>query len=186
MALRIKSYWHDEDTDRSLDEIASAAAYIAWRISKEMAINLHGKDFVYESDEQRMGVIIEYLLFQLQIIDRLAHDKLKLELEDRKELVIALAKKMSIHVQDNSEDLFGEGDYVVPFIQKINQRGAEYSEFSFTDNQPSYPFYRHLGSLIQKIMGDSQENRWVIDQVMDVDGPDINRQIIRSLANLFD
>ena len=50
MALRIKAYWHDDEQDRSLDEVAGAIAFNAWRISKENAINLHGEDFVYEND----------------------------------------------------------------------------------------------------------------------------------------
>lgn len=186
MAIRIKSHWHDEDADRSLDEIASAAAYISWRIGKEMAINLHGEDFIFESDEQRIAVITEYLLFQLQIIDRVAYERLSLSIDDRKSLVIALAKGMAVHLQDNCEDLLGSGDYMTPFFQKINERGSEYSEFNFSNDGPSYPFYRHLGYLIQKIMGDTQENRWVIDQVMDKDGPEINRQIMQSIDNLFE
>jgi hypothetical protein len=44
---------------------------------------------------------------------------------------------------------------------------------------------RHLGYEIQQIMGESQENRWVIDQVMDKDGIEIDREIRRSIANLF-
>ena len=35
-------------------------------------------------------------------------------------------------------------------------------------------------------MGDSQENRWVIDQVMDKDGIEINREIKRAVQNLFE
>ena len=48
------------------------------------------------------------------------------------------------------------------------------------------PFMRHLGFEIQQIMGDSQENRWVIDQVMDKDGIEINREIRRAVQNLFE
>ena len=72
MALRIKSRWHDDGAERSVDEIASALAFISWRIAKDKAINLHGEDYIYDSDEQRMDVIVEYLIFQLQIVDRLA------------------------------------------------------------------------------------------------------------------
>ena len=63
MALRIKSHWHDDGTERSLEEIAGALAFISWRIAKDKAINLHGQDFVYESDRQRFAVIAEYLVF---------------------------------------------------------------------------------------------------------------------------
>ena len=44
---------------------------------------------------------------------------------------------------------------------------------------------RHLGFEIQQLMGDSQTNRWVIDQVMDQDGPEVYKQIKRVFRNLF-
>jgi hypothetical protein len=186
VALRIKSRWHDDESERSLEEIASALAFISWRIAKDRAINLHGQDYVYESDEQRFAVITEYLIFQLQIVDRLALQSLGLPDEQRSQLVITLAKHLAGHLHDNSLDIFGPGDYVGPFIEKMNRRGAEYAEFNYTDDGPSYPFMRHLGYEIQQIMGESQENRWVIDQVMDRDGVEIDREIRRAIGNLFE
>jgi hypothetical protein len=35
-------------------------------------------------------------------------------------------------------------------------------------------------------MGETQENRWVIDQVMDKDGVEIDREIRRAVDNLFE
>lgn len=185
MALRIKSRWHNDDAERSLEEIAGAIGYIAWRIAKDKAINLHGQDFVYADDRQRMDVIVEYLIFQLQLVDRLVKHRIGLDDEQRQELIIASAKALAKHVQDNSVDLFGPGDYVKPFIDRMNVRGAEYAEFAYDDDGPSYRFMRHMGFEMQQIMGDSGENRWVIDQVMDRDGYDVDRQIKRSLDDLF-
>ncbi len=73
MALRIKSHWWNDDQERSLPEIATALAFIAWRLSVEKAINLHSEDFVYEDDAQRLAVIQEYLVFLIQLADRLSH-----------------------------------------------------------------------------------------------------------------
>lgn len=185
MALRIKSRWHDDAAERSLDEIAGAIAFIAWRIAKDKAINLHGQDFVYDDDAQRMAVIIEYLIFQLQLVDRLAAQRIGLNEGDRRALVIATARSLAKHVQDNSLDLFGPGDYVLPFIDRLNARGAEYADFAYHEDGPSYPFMRHLGYEIQQLMGDRQENRWVIDQVMDQDGYDVDRQLRRAVDDLF-
>ncbi len=33
---------------------------------------------------------------------------------------------------------------------------------------------------------EEHENRWVIDQVMDVDGPEVYKQLTRAIRNLFD
>ena len=186
MALRIKSRWHDDDAERSLEEIAGALAFISWRIAKDKAINLHGQDFVYQSDRQRFDVIEEYLVFQLQIVDRLAALELDMGDDDRRRLVVTLAKHLAAHLNDNALDIFGPGDHVPAFVDKLNRRGAEYAELNYTQDGPSYPFMRHLGYEIQQIMGDSQENRWVIDQVMDRDGIDIDREIRRAVRNLFE
>jgi len=184
MALRIKSHWWNEDQDRSLGEIASALAFIAWRISMEKAVNLHCERFVYVSDEQRLKVIREYLLFLIQIADRLAHGMLNED--DRRTLITNFAKKVVEHVQDNSQDLLGPGDYGSAFIDLLDTRSEEYSLFQLSEDGPSYPFLRHLGFEIQQIMGEEQENRWVIDQVMDKDGWEAYKQFYRAFRNLFE
>jgi len=186
MALRIKSHWHDDDQERSVEEIAGAIAYIIWRIAKDKAITLHGEDFVYIDDRQRMDVIIEYVIFQLNITDRLANIRYEMDDEARKELIYATTKKLAAHVHGNSLDLFGEGDHIGPFVARLNERGQEYSELNYADDGPSYPFLRHMGYCIQQIMGDKGENRWVIDQVMDKDGPDVVKQLSRAIDNLFE
>ena len=184
MALRIKSHWYNEDSKRTLEDIAGALAFIAWRIAKDKAINLHGERFVYRSDEQRIAVIREYLYFQVQIVDRMVHPML--DEPDRRALIVNLARQLAGHMQDNSVDLFGPGDYGKPFIEGLNARSAEYSTVNFTDEGPSYPFLRHLGHEIQLVMGEEEQNRWVIDQVMDKDGWEVYSQLARAVRDLFE
>jgi hypothetical protein len=183
LAVRIKSHWHDEDAKRSMEEVAGAIAFNGWRIAMDKAIHLHGEQFIYENDQQRLAVITEYLIFEIQIVDRMVHEELKPE--QRQSLITALAMRLAGHLTDNSRDLLGAGDYQSGFIEHLNQRSLEYAEFNFGSDGPSYPFYRHLGYEIQQIMGASQENRWVIDQVMDMDAPDLYKQLKRIVRNLF-
>lgn len=183
MALRIKSHWWNDDQDRSLPEIATALAFIAWRLSVEKAVNLHCERFVYEDDAQRMAVIQEYLVFLIQIADRLSHGIM--DEENRRTLVTTFATKVIEHIQDNGQDLFGKGDYGHPFIDLLNRRSEEYSELQLDDEGPTYAFLRHLGFEIQRVMGERVENRWVIDQVMDQDGWDAYKQFSRAFENLF-
>jgi len=184
VALRIKSHWWNDEAQRSLPEIASALAFIAWRIAMEKAINLHCERFLYTGDEQRMAVIQEYLVFLIQIADRLSHAMMGEE--DRRTLVTNFARKVIEHVQDNSQDLLGPGDYGRPFIDRLNTRSEVYAQFQLGDDGPGYPFLRHLGFEIQSIMGRDEDNRWVIDQVMDKDGWDAFKQFSRAFENLFD
>ncbi|MEJ2403193.1 MAG: hypothetical protein P8171_02715 [Candidatus Thiodiazotropha sp.] len=185
MAIRIKSQWHDDETVRSADEIGGAIAFIAWRIALDKAINLHGKQFVYENDSQRLAVISEYLIYETQIADRMIHGMV--DPETRVAIVTALVLKLADHYQDNATDLIGDAAHAQLFIDRYNRRSGEYAEFNFADDGPSYPFIRHLGYEIQQIMSNEvHDNRWVIDQVMDVDGPEIYKQLARAVRNLFD
>lgn len=184
MVVRIKSQWHNEDQQRTFDDIGSAIAFNGWKIAMEKAINLHGVNFVFENDRQRMDVISEYLIFEIQLVDRLAH--LDLEDEQRAGIVTAMAKKLADYIHDNGLELLGPGDHHQRFIAKLNQRSAEYAEFDFTSKGPAYSFYRHLGSEIQQVMGVKGENRWIIDQVMDVDGPQIFKHLKRIARDLLD
>ncbi len=182
LAVRIKSHWHKEERERSTAETAGAIAFNGWRIAMDKAMVLHSERFIYDSDEQRLGVIQEYLIFQIQIVDRLVHDRL--DQEQRTELITSLVGRLAEHVQENSIELLGDGDYRSPFIAKFNRRSQEYSELGFTDEGPSYPFMRHLGFEIQQIMGLEDENRWVIDQVMDKDGLEVYKQLKRIVKDL--
>ena len=183
MALRIKSQWHDEGAQRSLAETAGAIAFNGWRLALDRAINLSGEQYLYETNEQRLAVIAEYLIFQIQAVDRMVHDKL--QASERQTLITTLALRLADHMEGNSRDLLGAGDHREAFIERLNLRAAEYSELGFTAEGPSYPFLRHLGYEIQQVMGASQENRWVIDQVMDKDGPEVYKQLKRIVRNLI-
>lgn len=183
MALRLKSQWHNDDIDRPLNEVAGALAFNIWRIALDKAISLHCQRFLYQSDAQRLAVIQEYLCFLIHLSDRLAHQRLGDE--DRRTLIVGLAKRLAEHLQDNSLDLLGPGDYAGPFFTLLNERTAEYGALRITDEGPSYPFLRHLGYSIQCLMGEGEENRWVIDQVMDRDGWEAYRQLAQTLGDLL-
>ncbi|MCP4994459.1 MAG: hypothetical protein GY934_11840 [Gammaproteobacteria bacterium] len=183
MAIRIKSQWHDEDTKRSMKEIAGAIAFNGWKLAMDRAINLHGEQYIYQSDQQRLNAISTYLIYMIQLVDRIIQSQL--EPEERQTLITALVLKLADHVQDNGLDLLGSGDYHTDFIQRFNQQSADYGEQGFTSDGPTYPFFRHFGYELQQVMGESQENRWVIDQAMDKDGPEIYKQIKKIVRNLF-
>jgi len=183
MALRIKSQWYQEDAERSLEEIAGALAFNGWRIAMDKAITLHGEQFVYDNDQQRLDVIAEYLIYQIQIVDRMVHERLNQD--ERRTLITALALKLAEHMDENSRDLLGPGDYSTAFIERFNRRAGDYADLGFDDEGPSYPFMRQLGFEIQQVMGESMKNRWVIDQVMDKDGPLVYKHLKRIMRTPF-
>ena len=179
---RIKSSWRD-DRDRSIDEVAGALAYITWKIALESARDLHGEGYEYVSDPQRAAVIAEFAAFLVQASDRLVYRTLADD--DRHAFINALAQRLADQVQDNLTDLFGPGDYRAPFIETLNERLTDYAELSFENDRPGYDNLRYFGSRVLRIMGESQTNKWVIDQIMDRAGPEAVKHLAKSVRNLL-
>ncbi|MCK5365434.1 MAG: hypothetical protein KAR22_20805, partial [Gammaproteobacteria bacterium] len=61
-----------------------------------------------------------------------------------------------------------------------------YAGLSFRDGEPGFDFLRFFGSRVLSVMGDSQTNRWVMDQVMTVAAPDVTEKLSASMDNLFE
>jgi len=189
---RIKDRWHNstpENTarevlnEKTLNDQASAIAFIQWRTALNSAINLHAEDFRYDNDQQRVGVISEYIAFQIQLVDRLSADFLNDE--ERSHFITATCQKAADQIQDNLEDIAGPGEYKPPFVALLNRRFGDYAEFSYKEGQPDYKVLRYLGYNILSILGSDQVNRWVIDQVIEIDAPEIVAQNVKSLNRLF-
>ena len=123
------------------------------------------------------------MAFQIQVADRRAYDRL--DDAERSEFINALGQRLADHVQDNLVDIAGPGNYRRPFIHMLNERIGEYAELSFSDGQPGFDFLRLFGSRVLSAMGDSQTNRWVMDQVMTVAAPQVTEKLSASMDNLF-
>ncbi len=184
MKTRIISKWRrDRTKPASLEDNATALAYVIWQIALAAAKNLHEQDFAYNSDEQRIGVIREYLIFLVHACDRLAHKDMNQALRTR--FVTGLAHAVARHLQRNQAEIMGPGDYGGPFLALLNERAQEYAETAFPDDRPGFGALRYLGEKILDIMGSTQVNRWVMDQVMEIDGPEAFDHLRRAMTNLF-
>ncbi len=182
--MRTRDKWRDNDRGRSLEEHATALAYICWQIALDRARNLHGEDFDYQSDRQRTTVIAEYLHFLVHVSDRLVHGQIADS--SRQAFVGVLGRGVARHFQRNLEDVYGHGkDYATPFIDDLNARCAQYAADRFADGEPGFSMLRGLGRHIQDVMGEDQTNRWVIDHVMQIDGPAAVLELKKSVDNLF-
>ena len=184
MALRIKSHWHKDDAERSLQEIASAIAFNGFKIAAERMKNLQSESNICNSESQYLDCIAEFLFFQIQLVERLIH--CAIGDADRRELIIALALKFADHMNENSLELLGSNEYGSRFIERLNQRSTDFAELGFNDDGPSYPFYRLFGHAVQQVIGSNQANRWVMDHIMDIDGPEIYKLFKRIVPSLFD
>ena len=121
MAIRIKDNWHRSERNvsqaKSLRDSAGALAFIGWRVALDRAQKLHREGYRYDSDRERIGVLTEFLAFEVQVADRLAYE----HLDDaaRAEFINALGQRLAEFMQDNMLDLAGPGDYRPAFIAAI-------------------------------------------------------------------
>ena len=182
MATRIRDRWRNTGQPVPLEENAKALAYVCWQLALTSARNLHAEDYIYNDDQQRVGVIREYLIFLVHVADRLAFDLL--DESDRPEFVSALAYNCGSQLQRNASEILGSGDYRDAFIAALNDRSSDYGQCSFQSGLPGYSLLRVFGDRVKAIMGDDQTNRWVIDQVMEIDGPDLAKRLSKSFSNL--
>ncbi len=189
---RIKDRWHNSTPDqperdvvaeKSSEDQASALAFILWRQALNGAINLHAEDFRYDNDQQRIGVISELLAFQIQHVDRMTYDFV--EADARGRLINGLCQKVAQLMQENLTDIAGPGNYKPPFVALLNNRFADYAGIDYSDGRPGYPAFRYLGRCVLDLMGEDQENRWVIDQIIEIDAPDLVDQVTKSTNRLF-
>jgi hypothetical protein len=180
--MRIRDKWRTS-ASRSVEDKATAAAYIVWQLGLHFTRHLHEERFDYESDDQRISVIREYLIFLTHVTDRLTYQTLSDQ--DREIFMNALAEQVARHYQSNVEGVAGSGDYRTSFLNLMNTRFEAYAKGKFEDGEPGYAARRLVGNMIQDIMGNSQTNRWVIQQVVDIDAPDAASQLRQSVSHLF-
>ena len=187
MAIRIKNTWHqserNESVQKQMADNGGALAFIIWRLSLENAKTLHKEGFEYDSDRERVGMITEFAAFCVQVADRLAYGRI--DEADRAAMVNSLGQALAGQVQDNLSEIAGPGNYRAPFIALLNQRLSAYATLSFSDGEPGFDFLRYFGRCALEVMGETQTNRWVMDQVMEVAAPELVDQVRRSVDNLL-
>jgi hypothetical protein len=137
----------------------------------------------FVSKSQGFLVIAEFMIFQIQLADRLAYTRMGDT--ERAHFIQTMARRSIEILADNRADLQGEGDYRDDFLEIFNQRLSDYAEFSFDNNGPGYHFYRYIGKKIGLIMGNDQDNKWAIDQVMEIEAPKVYTELKKSLDMLY-
>ena len=76
-------------------------------------------------------------------------------------------------------------NYKQEFIDFLNRRFADYSEFEFPDDErASFPALRFLGLQIRDEMGDNDKT-WVMDQIMDIEMPEMMGTVRKSFKGLL-
>ena len=192
MAVRLKTRWHRSKRSernregslkaKSQENLCSVVAINIWKLAKEAFTRMEKENFRFREDAQAIDVIAEFCIFMLHITDRMIYGNVPEE--ERGPLINGVAKEIANTIEGNQTDLLGPGDYRAAFVEKLNERLANYSECGFDDDGPAYDFLRYLAKNISDIMSIS-DDKWVLEQVMDIEAPELVQRIQPVVRDVF-
>lgn len=182
--MRVKSQWFNSGRSKSPAEIAGAAAVISWRISLNALKEMRSAGFDIAVGPQYFSFLSEFAIFMVQLADRIAYRQFGEE--DRIAFTSAMANRVGEHLADNQAELMGGAmnAYKADFIARLNLRAAQYAEFSYEPGGSNFSFMRELGNCLEEVL-DEHDKRWVVDQVIAIQGPEAVATLEKSMRGLL-
>jgi hypothetical protein len=182
--MRVKSQWFNSGRVKTPQEIAGAAAFIAWRIGQNALKNMRAAGFDIAVGEQYFSFLSEFLVFLVQLADRIAYRHFGAE--DRIAFTTALANRVAEHLAGSRADLMGgePGAHKSDFIGLLNLRAEAYSQFEYEKDTDNFSFIRCLGISMQDVVGERDKN-WVVDQIMASEAPEAVATLERAMSGLL-
>jgi hypothetical protein len=170
--IRLKTKWNKQEREVSLEDTVSVLAFNTWKIGMQTLLEIENENFQTDTQMQRVAVMEEIMAFMIHVLDRIAYDILSEE--DRSALLSTFALKIADHVQDNARDFGGPGDYRNPFINKLNQRMADYAETTWgkVGQEPGFSMGLAFGNFIAEALG-PRDRKWVLDYIQRVLMPEV-------------
>ncbi len=181
MALHIKTKFRTKGP-KTLEQRASVVASNIWKVAQEAARHMEIEGYKLGGDRQVAAVLAELIAFQIQIADRLVYGKISED--ERGRFVNELGRNLARLVNDNLREFIGRGDYAGPFVATLNARLADYAEFEFTDEGPSYAVLRYLGDKMAEAMSGT-DSKWVLEQVVDIEAPQAVKHLKRIVGQVL-
>lgn len=182
--MRIKSQWFKSDREKTPAEIAGAMAFTVWRIADNALKNTRRANFEIAIGPQYFLFLIEFLVFLIQVADRIAFRQLAAEA--RLAFTSTLANRVAETLAENQSRLMGGSiaEHKQQFIDKLNQRAGEYADFNYGIDGPEFAFTRYLAFCMREVM-DEKDVEWVIDQMMSIEAPEAVDMVEKTMKNLF-
>jgi len=186
MAVRLKSRWHRSKRSernqrgsrapKTLLDLSSVIGMNVWKLARETFIHMEKEGFRFREDTQAISFIEEFLIFQLHITDRMLYQKV--DDEQRAAFINAVAGHLANSLIDNQTDLLGESEqYLKQFNRLFNERFADYAEFKFSEQGPSYSALRYLAHKVAEVLSVT-DDKWVVEQVIDIEAPEVVSKIM--------
>jgi hypothetical protein len=179
---RIRTKFHNKQKSQTVETIAGVMGMNIWKLAAGTANKMYNDGFNFKSNSQLIDVIGEYVIFLLQLADRIAYDELSAEQRGR--FTQALAAHLIKTMVENQIEELGAGDYQGPFVEKMNQRLDGYSEFNVVQGNPSYQMLRYFATSVDAVMG-GEDNKWVLETVIEVEAPAVIKPLKEGMAKLL-
>lgn len=183
MRIRLKTQWNHQAREVSLADTVSVLAFNAWKIGMQALLEIENQNFQTDTQLQRMSIMEEVMALLVHVLDRIAYAKL--DEVDRQQLLSSFALKLADHIQDNTRDFAGQGDYRNPFINKLNTRLADYAETSWDQvaQLPGFSMGLSFGQHIAESLG-PRDQQWVLDYIQRTLMPEMLEPYKRVLMRL--
>jgi hypothetical protein len=184
--MRIKSQWFRDDKPKTAQQSASVIAFIAWRLAQNAVKQMRAAQFDIDPGPQYFAFLGEFLVFLIQIADRIAYGQL--EGTYRADFTTALVIRVAEILEENQDALLGspaERTYKSLFIDLFNAESADYATLGYGEAGPDFAFLRYLGNRVMDLMP-KKDQSWVIDQIMEIEAPQAVADIRRGMQGLFD
>jgi hypothetical protein len=185
--MRIKSQWFQGAANKTPQQTASAMAFITWRVTQNMLTQMRTARFDIEVGAQYFAFTREVLVFLIQVLDRMAHERM--DAPSRTEFMTALVQHLAQVLQENEDPLLGMPPVGGPshydqFINLCNELADHYADFGYGADGPDFAFMRYLGHRIEVIMP-QKDQRWVVDQIMASEVPDALETLQRAMHGVL-
>ncbi|MDP2265152.1 MAG: hypothetical protein Q8J70_01245 [Thiobacillus sp.] len=184
--VRVRTIWFKKDGERSANEIASAVATTTWRVADKAVDNLGRENYDIITPARGFKLIAEFVAFLAHYCDRMAYATLSPE--RRIAVLQAVSNRLGELMEENIISVAGPDgnrNFKAEFIEFLNRRFEEYSEFEFPDEEKaSFPALRFLSLQIREEMGDNDKT-WIMDQIMDIEMPEMMGTVRKSFTGLL-
>jgi hypothetical protein len=178
----VKTRWRNKGA-RTLADRAGVIGANVWKISLEIFKHMEKEGFRFGSDRLVTDVLSEFIAFLVQLVDRAVYGKLSEA--DRATLIGEVARHLAATMENNQLDLFGPGEYRKPFIDLLNARFGEYAGFAYREGDPGSPSLLLFATKVSDAMAGS-DNKWVVEQVMEIEAPEMVRVIKKLVEQTVD
>lgn len=183
--MRVKSNWFRSGRDKTPQELAGAAAFIAWRIAQNALNNMRRAGFDIAVGPQYFQFLSEFLIFLVQLADRIAYRHL--DPEERAAFTTELANRAAANLAENWGNLLGGefAEHKAAFIARLNLRAEDYANFEYEKGAANFSFMRQLGLFMQEVV-DERDRTWVTDQIVASEAPEAVETLERAIAGLLE